>query len=51
MNDTQAIQLLYDMLAIESLSGAEGRHAAFLVERMIANGYTKACLLYTSRCV
>ena len=42
MNDTQAVRLLYDMLNIESLSGAEGRHAAFLAERMIAIGYTKA---------
>lgn len=42
MNNTQAVQLLDDMLNIESLSGAEGRHATFLVERMIAIGYTKA---------
>ncbi len=42
MNDTQAIQLLHEMLAIESLSGAESRHAHFLTRQMIANGYTKA---------
>lgn len=34
MNDTQAIQLLHDMLSIESLSGAESRHAAFLTGQM-----------------
>ena len=42
MNDTQAVQLLQEMIEIESLSGGEGRHAAFLVEQMIANDYTKA---------
>lgn len=44
MNDTQAIQLLHDMLSIESLSGVESRHAAFLTGQMIAFGYTKACV-------
>jgi len=44
MNDTQAVQLLQEMIEIESLSGGEGRHAAFLVEQMIANDYTKACV-------
>ncbi|MGB3218843.1 MAG: [LysW]-lysine hydrolase [Anaerolineae bacterium] len=44
MNDTQAVQLLRDMLGIESLSGAEGLHADFLTRQMIAFGYTKACV-------
>jgi len=42
MNDTQAVQLLQEMIEIESLSGGEGRHAASLVEQMIARDYTKA---------
>lgn len=42
MNDTQAVQLLQEMIVIESLSGDEGPHAAFLTKQMIAIGYTKA---------
>lgn len=42
MNDTKAVQLLHDMLGIESLSGAEGFHADFLTRQMITLGYTKS---------
>ncbi len=39
MNDTEAIELLEAMVRIPSLSGEEGRLAAFLVEKMRGAGF------------
>ena len=42
ITDQAAVDLLQHMLRIESLSGHEGAHAAYLVEQMAHLGYTRA---------